>query len=467
MRSRRNLALVCAAPLVLTWMGCNNPTLRVARVSPPAAAQSASHTARMMQLAERYEEQGNREGALRLYRQIAAAEPGHSLAQARITAITGQVAPVEHERGMAVVSATRDTSRSVVDVPAPSPRAEPPTQPAHPPQPAAVAPREMPVAFESTERDIPATATQVAVAAPVDSSLTETTATWTASAASATADTAAWWEEAAGSQTESDANARQTSAVAVHEMVDSSPAWTRTSLVRLCPDADGELRAIVVRLEEDDAAARKEALMALSDLRGDAAPAAPAVRVLLGDSDGLIRAHAAWAAWRIGDIEGASATTLAELTQAENDDVVQVAAFFLGSMEAGGRGAVDALRVARTGASGITRLHLAEALIRIDPYDLSSLNELTRALQDPDARMRWLAAVALSGVSEEQASWVVPALTARLDDSDPTVCAAAALTLGSLGTAAATAIGPLERATTHDVPDVRLSAEAALACIQR
>ena len=158
---------------------------------------------------------------------------------------------------------------------------------------------------------------------------------------------------------------------------------------------------------------------------------------------------------------------LASLTRSETNEVVQVAAFFLGSIGEDARNAAGALREVRNNSTGATRLHLAEALIRIDPHDRESLNELTRALHDQDAKLRWLAAVSLSGASPEQVSAIVPALAARLNDSDASVCSAAALTLGSLGPAANSAVVSLELATSHRVPDVRIAAEAALACIQR
>jgi HEAT repeat protein len=61
---------------------------------------------------------------------------------------------------------------------------------------------------------------------------------------------------------------------------------------------------------------------------------------------------------------------------------------------------------------------------------------------------------------------VVTALSAALEDQDPEVCAAAALSLGGLGDAARPAVGVLRRIADHRDEELRSAALAALACIE-
>jgi HEAT repeat protein len=84
-----------------------------------------------------------------------------------------------------------------------------------------------------------------------------------------------------------------------------------------------------------------------------------------------------------------------------------------------------------------------------------------RALEDPDARVRQKAVVALGHVgTADPAS--VPALAGALKDSDPGVRAQAALAFLNLGPAARSAVPALEEAEHDPDPAVRACAGKAL-----
>jgi HEAT repeat protein len=188
--------------------------------------------------------------------------------------------------------------------------------------------------------------------------------------------------------------------------------------------------------------------------------------VLLEDHP-LIAAHAAWTIWNITGDEQEATRELVRLIQTGQPEVVQFAAYALGSLGPKALGVAPALRVAREQYNGATRLHIAEALVRIDAFDDASVQVLISALNAPEAHQRWLGALALGHVQARHSVTVVPALVTALQDADPEVRSAAALSLGGFGPAAAAAIPELQRRATLDSPTVREAAQTALACIRR
>lgn len=99
----------------------------------------------------------------------------------------------------------------------------------------------------------------------------------------------------------------------------------------------------------------------------------------------------------------------------------------------------------------------------LDPRAVTPL--LLRGLQDPDPRVRTVAATYLGIIGEEPPS-VVPALIAALKDGAPEVRAAAATALGSFPSAASDAIPALRRATGDKNADVAREAGVSLVKLQ-
>ncbi len=239
------------------------------------------------------------------------------------------------------------------------------------------------------------------------------------------------------------------------------------SLVLLCKDCEPWVYAQAMKLESSSADIRKEGLTNLAEMGSTARQASAAVRTLLQDPDPLVQAHAAWAIWEIENDRQDSVGTLRPLLDHSNIDVVQLACYMLGDIGAPAESCADALELLRDHAEGTTRVHAAEALIRIQGVKDKSVNVLTAALKSRDAEERWIAAVALGRCRGERSSVAVTALTAALKDIDPEVRSAAALSLGGLGKAAEKASPELERVARMDDPQVRDAARAALACLKR
>lgn len=237
-------------------------------------------------------------------------------------------------------------------------------------------------------------------------------------------------------------------------------------LIDVCGPLSPSLESLVLQLDIPEAGIRKDVLAELASLGETARSALPAVQVLL-DDDPLIAAHAAWTMWKINGDDKAVVQELVRLMQCGRTDVIQFAAYSLGSMEANALSGDSALRVERERQSGVTRLHIAEALTRIDAFDAQSVEVLIEGLSSTDESERWLAAIALGQVKDRHSRLVVPALTTALRDPNPEVRSASALSLGGFGKAAETAVAELQNRATLDAPGVREAAATALACIQQ
>lgn len=243
-------------------------------------------------------------------------------------------------------------------------------------------------------------------------------------------------------------------------------AWTSQSLRDVCGPLPADLDALVRQLDIPEAGVRKAVLADLAELGSKARPAVPAVRVLLDDSP-LVAAHAAWTLWQIEANETQTVDDLVRLLQTGDPDTVQFTAYALGTLGPKALSAAPTLRAERERFSGATRVHVAEALTRIDAFDQASVEVLMYGLQHPETHVRWLSALSLGEVQVRYSDLVVPSLISALQDSDAEVRSAAALSIGGFGRAAQTAVPELQSRATLDAPSVREAAQTALACINQ
>jgi CubicO group peptidase (beta-lactamase class C family) len=100
-----------------------------------------------------------------------------------------------------------------------------------------------------------------------------------------------------------------------------------------------------------------------------------------------------------------------------------------------GEAAVPALAQGLTARNPDVRAGAARALAGIGKPATAALQELCRALEDPQEMVRQSAAEALGGIGTGAAAAIAP-LLARLSDADPFVIGSAAEALGRIGTAA-------------------------------
>jgi len=449
---QRGFAVCLCVAMTVAGSGCQFLGRRdiASAVTPP---QPSSHGSRMLQLAERYEEQGNLEGALRLYRQAAKANPGDPQIRTRIAEITGEPSEATPDTQLA----QRDTLEShrpaaaPHNEPTPEPVAERPTRltaaqareifstedSGSSPQPSAM-PEQMMTAARTDSHPAPfpemaADIRQPSLAVNVD------------------VDVPVWWN--------SDADRPSTPAALA-----TNAAWSRTPSQHR--DDSASLQGLMAELASADAFDRKSALVRLARHQTDAAGAASSVRELFNDDDPLVQAHAAWTYGEITKDRSPSVAVLVGLLNTNQSDVQQVSAYFLGTYGGEAFGAVPALETVRDTTSGATRIHAAEALLRINHGSTASIDALLLELRLGDPSARALAAIALSGAAPQYQAVVIRALTDALQDREPQVSSAAALSLGGFGVAAQSAIPSLEVAKAHPDQDVREAADAALDCIR-
>jgi HEAT repeat protein len=242
-------------------------------------------------------------------------------------------------------------------------------------------------------------------------------------------------------------------------------AWTTQTLRDACGPLPADLEALVLQLDIPEAGVRKDVLADLARLKAKARPALPAIRVLLEDSP-LVAAHAAWTLWEIEQNESQAVRELVRLMHTGEPEVVQFTAYALGSLGPKALDAAPALRAERERFTGATRIHVAEALTRIDAFDQASVEVLIASLQHSETHVRWMAAIALGQTQVRYADIAVPALVGALHDQNPEVRAAAALSIGGFGSSASSAVSELQSRATLDTPSVREAAQTALACIR-
>jgi HEAT repeat protein len=243
--------------------------------------------------------------------------------------------------------------------------------------------------------------------------------------------------------------------------------WTPKAWAASHDEGAHDLGGALELLQSHSVIDRKDGLAELARLGPAAAAAVPVVRSLTHDDDPYVQAHAAWALWTITREGFETVPALTSLLNSDEAGVVQVSAYMLGAIGPDAIGSVDALRAVCSTPELETRLHAAEALSRITPNSTDAVQILVSTLNSADPQSRWLAAISLAGVAPSHRGAAIAALTSALGDADDGVCSVAALTLGGFGPDARSAVPHLERAASSDVADVRVAAQAALACIDR
>lgn len=443
MPARSICVLLLVSPLVLCAPGCATSAARPKVGVRPAAP--APHTERLLKLAERYEQQGNYEGALRVYAQVAKVDPENSRAKDGIASLsTNARGGSQVQRGIAAYQfKSKSAGRGSAGL-----AAEPPGAMAD----ASLADRwSTESAEEAAEPPLPAV--QPARAQEWAS----LAAAGEFAAAQSTVNAAAeptWWS--ATGEGEFDPRPEPVAAWSASTETVSRADWANPG-----PGA----RELLSSANADD---RKAGLVELAHDTTQGAEAVGEVqRIAAADSDFVVRAYAAATLWRLTNHAEAPVAALTGLLDSNDETVRQVAAYLLGTIGPSAANAVPALRQLCDHAGGATRVHAAEALARIDAGSDAAVDLLTAALTDRDEETRWLSAIALGGVGQEHRDQAISALTAALQDPSDDIRSVAALALGGFGPEAMSAVPHLERAAALESEEVRTAAQTALACIVR
>lgn len=254
--------------------------------------------------------------------------------------------------------------------------------------------------------------------------------------------------------------------VAEADAAELAGTWSRTSLRRLCGELPGHLEMIVKQLDSDSRDVKVAALDDLGRMKEEAAPAALAIRAMLNDEDGHVQVAAAGALWEVERDSWDSVKTLRAGLKSDDPNLVQLSAYLLGKIGPEAMDAIEDLESLRDADRSLASMHAAEAITRIAPDQTRSVEVLVEGLGSADRQARWFSAVALGNVSAPHRPSVARALKFALHDDEPDVRAAAALSLGGLGSEGGIAIADLEYAALFDAPEVRDAAVTALACLR-
>jgi HEAT repeats len=212
---------------------------------------------------------------------------------------------------------------------------------------------------------------------------------------------------------------------------DSETAAERPAL----HSVDAEVARAIDGLSSRDAEVRRDAAGRLAWIGPQAKAAVPALLACLEDAEHVVRAHTAKALWDVAQRREAI-PTLVELLDATHPQARPLAAFFLGHIGPGASAALPVLHRTLETSSGVERIHLAEAIARIDADDARAVAVLVEGLHNSDAELRFVSAYALGDVAPQHTDCVVPALAAAQRDADDAVRTAATLALQAFRTPA-------------------------------
>lgn len=226
-----------------------------------------------------------------------------------------------------------------------------------------------------------------------------------------------------------------------------------------------DLAPALTRLSSINPSERVTGLMELGAHSHAGRRTVPEVRKMLVDPSPLVRAHAAGT---LIDLEGQSVDAiqcLDQLLDHRDDQVLQLAAYFLAKCGPDAIRSVTKLERIRDSHTGLTRLHAAEAIIHIAPHEPNSFGVLESALRSGNREERYFGAVALGGTTGNNRFPAVEALRLALHDEQAEIRSAAALSLGALGELALLAVEDLEHMAQYDFTEVKSSAQTTLNCL--
>lgn len=457
--------LLVAAPLSLWTAGCTS-TLHAAKPDTRPAVNQAAHQ-RLMAMAQVYEQKGDLQNAHRLFCQVLQQDPSNRVAR-------------EHAEDLTLAM------RQVHDNSEPAPfraQAQQLARQVEPSQNTLLTDEEV---LARVPKPRPKTAPQQALAT--------NTVDWAHEAAKAAQVAAARVQDDDESLDISDplpvVNAARPHTVVVEQPIIITPAklsappallaaanatpvvsnvdlgdWSKTSLSRLCPTATAEVRSCIAKLDSNSIETRKEGLMELGDLGAAARSAEPAVRACLVDADAEVQAQAARACFEITGSVDECLPTLRHVVASDNANAIAFACYVLGSMGSQANCAIDLIAPLQNHESISVRIHAAEALLKISDGNSGSAIVLSNVLQTGDPEQRCMAAVALGSAKGLDRAPSIDALMAALQDANPSVQSAAALSLGGYGTSAARATPALQQASASVDEDTRAAIQTALSCI--
>ena len=156
---------------------------------------------------------------------------------------------------------------------------------------------------------------------------------------------------------------------------------------------------------------------------------------------------------------------LIEAVEVAPDVEASLAAYMLGTRASGHPEVMSALGEQLSARTGIARVHMAEAMLRLDGNHVTATDTLVGLLSDEEPQVRMMAALAMQSATVTQKERCISTLIKVLQDTDSEVRAAAALALGGYGPAAKAALPALVRLVHDENVDTARAAGIALQCV--
>ncbi|MEE3285839.1 MAG: HEAT repeat domain-containing protein, partial [Planctomycetota bacterium] len=163
----------------------------------------------------------------------------------------------------------------------------------------------------------------------------------------------------------------------------------------------------------------------------------------------------------------AARMALVRMVDSAPDFEASLAAYTLGTRAKGHADIMAALGQQLRIRGGVAKVHMAEAMLRLDGNHATATDALLKLSASEDKRVRMMAAFSMQSATKTQKERCITALIKILKDSDSDVRASAALALGAYGPEAKRAI-PAIVTVIHDVdPGTARAAGVALQCVVR
>ncbi|MBO50188.1 MAG: hypothetical protein CMJ69_05300 [Planctomycetaceae bacterium] len=184
--------------------------------------------------------------------------------------------------------------------------------------------------------------------------------------------------------------------------------------------------------------------------------------VVLGPSEKSGRGHQSLVPMS-GEL--AAVNLLVDAVRFTPDTESALAAYMMGTRTTGQDAVVFSLEEQLAVREGFARVHVAEALLRIDGTHVAATDALVELVSAPEKEVRVLAVLAMQSAVDAQRDRCIQILVGLLSDGDSAVRAAGALALGGYGRSARVAVPALMKMVRDENVDAARAAGVALRCV--
>ena len=163
--------------------------------------------------------------------------------------------------------------------------------------------------------------------------------------------------------------------------------------------------------------------------------------------------------------ELAAVNLLVDAVRFTPDTESALAAYMMGTRTTGHDAVVFSLEEQLAVRKGFARVHVAEALLRIDGTHVAATDALVELVSASEKEVRMVAVLAMQSAVETQRDRCIQILVGLLSDGDSAIRAAGALALGGYGRSARVAVPALMKMARDENVDAARAAGVALRCV--